>query len=134
MKIRTGLEGRKGRIELVPILDVIFQVLVFFMYSTLFSTSQRSVDIRLPEGKGDTIKTALTIVIDRNDRISLGEKSLTLETAAGEVAAALAVLPSGTPVVIRADREARLGTGVSLLSRLHEVGITSLSFETDGSS
>ncbi|HOV64959.1 MAG TPA: biopolymer transporter ExbD [Spirochaetia bacterium] len=134
MKIRTGLEGRKGRIELVPLLDVIFQVLVFFMYSTLFSTSQRSVDIRLPEGKGDTIKTALTIVIDRNDRISLGEKSLTLETAAGEVAAALAVLPSGTPVVIRADREARLGTGVSLLSRLHEVGITSLSFETDGSS
>jgi len=134
MKIRTGLEGRKGRIELVPLLDVIFQVLVFFMYSTLFSTSQRSVDIRLPEGKGDTIKTALTIVIDRNDRISLGEKSLTLETAAGEVAAALAVLPSGTPVVIRADREARLGTGVSLLSRLHEVGITSLSFETDCSS
>lgn len=134
MKIRTGLEGRKGRIELIPLLDVIFQVLVFFMYSTLFSTSQRSVDIRLPEGMGVAVKTALTIVIDRNDRISLDGKPLTLETAGGEVAAALEGLPSGTPVVIRADREARLGTGVSLLSRLHEVGITSLSFETDGSS
>ena len=50
MKITTGLEGRKGRIELIPLLDVIFQVLVFFMYSTLFMTSEKSFDIALPKG------------------------------------------------------------------------------------
>lgn len=132
MKILTGLEGRRGRIELIPLLDVIFQVLVFFMYSTLFMTSQHSVDIRLPDGKGEAAKKALTIVIDRDDRISLDGKSLSLETAAREVSAALAFLPLDTPVVIRADRDARLGTGVSLLSKLREAGIASLSFETDG--
>lgn len=48
MKINIG-ERKKGRIELVPLLDCFFLVLVFFIYSMLSMAVHRSLPIALPK-------------------------------------------------------------------------------------
>ena len=101
---------RKGvRLELTPLLDVMFLVLVFFIYSIFDMTMHRGVKVDLPGAKG---------VEEKGDRV------------------VVTILPDDTlqldGVPLSRDRSASLGTGVSLLAELKARGITRVSFQVSG--
>jgi len=131
MKISTGLENKKARIELIPLLDVMFLVLVFFIYSILTMTAQRSIGIDLPKAEGQERGKAVTVLIDREHRMSLDGRPLASSEVPGAVKSALSTLPAGSPVIIRADRRADLGVCIELLAALRDSGMDSVYFETE---
>ena len=63
MNLSTGYEGRRARIEIVPLIDVVFLLLVFFIYAMLSMTVYRGVRVRLPAGSGD-VEEMKTVVIN----------------------------------------------------------------------
>ncbi|MCA1809797.1 MAG: ExbD/TolR family protein, partial [Kiritimatiellia bacterium] len=54
MKLSTGYETRKARVEMLPLIDVVFLLLVFFIYAMLSMVLHRGIKVALPEvGQAD---------------------------------------------------------------------------------
>ena len=53
MKIRHAREFRHGRIEIIPMIDVMFFLLVTFMLASLSMQSLNSVKVNLPQGSAE---------------------------------------------------------------------------------
>jgi biopolymer transport protein ExbD len=122
---RKALE--KARIEIIPMIDVIFFLLVFFMVSTLSMTLNRGLPVNLP--------TAATAQKERRDNVSLtvlqdgkmflNKEPITLQNMGQRVKAALASNPQ-LAVVINADGQVLHSTVVDILDELRQAGVSGL--------
>jgi biopolymer transport protein ExbD len=122
---RKALE--KARIEIIPMIDVIFFLLVFFMVSTLSMTLNRGLPVNLP--------TAATAQKERRDNVSLtvmqdgkmflNKEPITLQNMGQRVKAALASDPQ-LAVVINADGQVLHSTVVDILDELRQAGVSGL--------
>ena len=129
MRITTGYENRKARIELVNLIDIAFVILVFFIYAAISMTLSKGLKVALPAGVADAGKQqrSIRITLAADNTIRLDKEFCDLDTCVKKVAAASR---SGScAVLISGDRSADLGTGIELLSRLKEAGIASVAFE-----
>ncbi len=126
-----GEETRGARVEMTPIMDVVFLLLVFFVYAFLTMTVPRGVRVNLPRaagagGRGPSIQVVLTA----SDEILLdGRTPMALEAAVE--AAALRHRALGVPVVIRADREAHVGPALGLMSALRAQGVDKVTYQVE---
>lgn len=133
MRLSSGYEDRKGRIEIVPLIDIIFLLLVFFIYAMVRMTVERGVKVALPDGPGKVVagpKTTLVITITAANALFLEGRELPMDRILPEVAA-MARLQPGIPVLIKGDRASDLGVAVELIARLRDHGITQMSFLVD---
>ena len=122
---RKALE--KARIEIIPMIDVIFFLLVFFMVSTLSMTINRGLPVNLP--------TATTAQKERRDNVSLmvmqdgkmflNKEPITLQNMGQRVKAVLASDPQ-LAVVINADGQVLHSTVVEILDELRQAGVSGL--------
>jgi biopolymer transport protein ExbD len=67
---------KKARIEIIPMIDTIFFLLVFFMISTLSMSQYKGVPVNLPKaasGRQAPAESA-AITIDKDDRLFLDKK------------------------------------------------------------
>jgi biopolymer transport protein ExbD len=131
MQLSSGYEARRARIEIVPLIDVVFLLLVFFIYAMLSMTVYRGIQVDLPRAAGAAEEgEILVIALSAANVISIGGRVLAMEQAVAEV-----VQRSGTadlPVFVRGDRRADLGIAIELLARLKEAGLTSVAFQVEG--
>ena len=124
--------SRAVRLEMTPLMDVMFLVLVFFIYCVFDMTVHRGTKVDLPQSSG-ALEAGERIVIT-----ILPDDSLELNGVRRDKADILArisaLLRSGTefPVIVSGDRSSSLGTGISLLSNLKEAGVEHVSFQVDG--
>lgn len=49
MKLRSLRTQRQPRLMIIPMIDIIFFLLVFFMMSTLYMVEQRTIPVNLPQ-------------------------------------------------------------------------------------
>ena len=77
---RTG--RKKPRIDIVPMVDVMTFLIVFFMLFTTFRTNPAGLDIRLPRAETATAQQASTtvITIDKAGNVYLGDKRTSLDS------------------------------------------------------
>lgn len=127
---------RRGvRLEMTALLDVMFLVLVFFIYSIFDMTMHRGVKVDLPGAKGVEEKGERVVVtILPDDSLQLDGEALARPELLARVAALLAEAPEGEKpaVIVSGDRAASLGTGISLLAELKELGVARVSFQVSG--
>lgn len=127
---------RRGvRLEMTALLDVMFLVLVFFIYSIFDMTMHRGVKVDLPGAKGAEEKGERVVVtILPDDSLQLDGEALARPELLARVAALLAEAPEGEKpaVIVSGDRAASLGTGISLLAELKELGVARVSFQVSG--
>ena len=124
MKLRSGYETKKTRIEMLPLIDVVFLLLVFFIYAMLSMVVRHGMKVELPRS-GTTVQErnqTITLTISAENALFLDGKPIDLK----EVAAA--VLAQNKPVFIQGDRTADLGFALELLDLLKEAGIKEVSF------
>lgn len=124
----------KSRVEMTPLMDVVFLLLVFFIYAFMTMTVQRGVKVDLPKADG-TIEKARTIriVLTENDEFLLdGRTPMTAKAVIDAVRLRHETL--GLPVVISVDRQAHAGIALELLARLRAEGVTKITYQVDKSS
>ncbi len=128
MQLVSGYENRRARIEIVPLIDVVFLLLVFFIYAMLSMTVYRGLRVSLPSAAGETESMeTLIIAIGEDNTLWVNETPVSLPEA---VALAKARITDETqPVLISGDRRADLGVSIELLSALREAGVESVSFQ-----
>ena len=127
MRLRSGYEKRRARIEMVPLLDAVFLLLVFFVFAMLSMSVHRGIRVNLPSARGTRDRVeSFVLTIKADNRIVIESREVGMHDA---VAAASAACAAGTErVLIYGDKHANLGTAVELLSLLRQAGITHVSF------
>jgi biopolymer transport protein ExbD len=128
MRLSSGYEDRPFRIEIVPLIDVMFLMLVSFIYGTLSMTLYRGLRVNLPVGRGLTERMETVVIsIAQDNSLSVEGKPVTIEEAVRRAAERGAA--GGKPVLVSGDRYADLGVAVELLSRLRNASVESVSFQ-----
>jgi biopolymer transport protein ExbD len=117
----------KARIEIIPMIDVIFFLLVFFMIATLSMTINRGLPVNLPTAATSQkdLRENLNITLTHEGELFLNRESITLQDLSQQVKAALAVEPELT-VIMNADGEVRHSAVVSLMDELRLSGVSRL--------
>lgn len=117
-------------INLVPMLDVIFAILAFFIVSTLFLIPSEGLDISLPEALRAVSQTdeTLSLGIDeagnlqfQGNKIALENLVTTLETTRSE---------SQTQLLIQADAAVSHGQVVAVMDELRKIPDLKLAIAT----
>ena len=124
-------------INLTPLIDVVFLLLIFFMVTTTFTRETR-LQVNLPEAEAETQSTQserLEIVVSRDGSFALNGQRLVngkLET----LLRGLELESKGNlnlPVIIVADSEATHQSVVTAMDAIGQAGFTRLSIATQRS-
>jgi biopolymer transport protein ExbD len=130
MKFKTGYENRKARVEMLPLIDVVFLLLVFFIYAMISMVVHHGLKVDLPRAGHTQLdpRDYLNITITSDNRILLDQAETTLDTLPSLVEEQLRKTEADTPLFIEGDRAADLGIAVAILDRLQQAGIEKVSF------
>lgn len=130
MKFKTGYENRKARVEMLPLIDVVFLLLVFFIYAMLSMVLHHGLKVDLPKAGISQLDTRdyLNITITGDNRILFEETETSLEALLPLVTTALETKTPDTPIYIEGDRAADLGIAIEILDRIRSAGIEKVSF------
>jgi len=115
--------------EMTPLIDVVFLLIIFFMVSTVFVDFSRHLDINLPASKSSVIDEkpkTLEIEMTKDKKIFLAGKSTTLlglERALGK----LDIKSKKQNAVIRADKVLPYGEVIEVMGLLQKAGIPDIS-------
>ncbi len=122
MKLRKSRARRKGRIEIIPMIDVMFFLLATFMLASLALQNLHSLPVDLPRGQAQPLqaKTPVTLTVTRDGDLLLNETPVTLETLTSTLQGMLAGPDSN--VVVAADAAAPNGVVVQAMLRAREAG------------
>lgn len=120
-------ESHKARIEIIPMIDIIFFLLVFFMISTLSMTINRALPVNLPTAATSQkdLRENLHLTLTREGGLFLNKEAITLPQLGPQVKAALASEPELT-VILSADGEVHHSMVVAVMDELRTAGIAHL--------
>ena len=123
MKLRRSRQRRRGRIEIIPMIDVIFFLLATFMLASLSYQNLHSLPVNLPMGKTTPMqaKEPVTLTITKNNAIFLDGRPVTLDTITATLSP---MLNNGDKqVIVAADSAASHGTVTQAMIRAKSAGV-----------
>ena len=122
MKLRKSRQHRRGRIEIIPMIDVMFFLLVTFMLASLSMQNLHSLPVNLPQGRAAPLqpKTTVTLTVTSDSNIYLDKTPVTLDT----LASILKPLLEGQDlsVIVAADTTAPYGVTVNAMMQARAAG------------
>ncbi len=128
MKLRSGYETKKARVEMLPLIDVVFLLLVFFIYAMVSMVVHHGLKVDLPAAGTARLDTKdyISITIDADNQLYLNAEPTSAEGLPERVAQLRG--EADKPVFIDGDKQADLGLAIELLDNLKKVGIEEVSF------
>jgi biopolymer transport protein ExbD len=120
-------EGRKARIEIIPMIDTVFFLLVFFMMASLAMTVYRGMPVNLPTAASGqaTRDDKAAITLDREGRMYLNREPTTRDSLGGQLRTLLSANPN-LMVMINADGEVLHRRVVDVVDVARTAGISRL--------
>ena len=131
MKARRGLKPQTS-VNLVPMIDVVFQLVIFFMVSTTFKIVP-GIELDLPASKTaePVALTPLVLAIGDRDEIYVNERQVTIGTLGEAVRDNLGgESPDAHPVVIEGDAGVSYDLMIDVLDVLRVLGFQNMSLRT----
>jgi biopolymer transport protein ExbD len=109
-------------INIVPMIDVIFAILTFFIMSTLFLTRSQSLPVNLPKATTTQVQRSSTITVTLNSQgqIALNRQPVDLTTLEGRVSGLIAPNQEAV-VVLNADEQVHHGQVIAVMDRIRRV-------------
>lgn len=131
MRFRRSLKAH-AIVDLVPMIDVVFQLILFFLVSTTFAILP-GISLKLPESSSaePTAMTRLAVAVVSRDEVYLNKDRMTLEG----LDAALSRLSDAQradikSVTLEADREIPYGLTIEVLDLLRKNGFRGINLHT----
>ena len=117
---------------MMSLMDVMFLVLVFFIYCIFDMAVHKGLKVELPNAAGaDEKGERIVVTILADDTMQLNGMPMSREEIVSRVRDLNAV-KMNLPVLISGDRKSSLGVGIELLSALKAVGVEKASFQVRG--
>jgi biopolymer transport protein ExbD len=128
MKFKRGVFIEKGQLDVAPLIDVIFLLLIFFMLTSSF-IFQPGIKVNLPKAITSEIiqMENLILVIDKNNKVYVEDRIMTGE----ELRSMLHIArQKSQPILIKADRRASLGEVVRIWDLCRQENIEKVNIAT----
>jgi len=128
-KGRLELEHGLKQIDIAPLIDIIFQLLIFFMLTSSFVV-QPGIKVKLPKAvTSEAVKFEnIEIIVSAENVVYLNGKVVTT----GELKKMLKqIAKRGQAILIKSDRRAALGRVVEIWDMCREAGIKQLNIATN---
>jgi biopolymer transport protein ExbD len=125
---------KRARIEIIPMIDVIFFLLVFFMVSSLAMTKINSMPVALPKtaSNPEAIKQNVILTIKRDGSIFLNKTPVQLNTLGQSLAYEMHDNPQDV-VVVNADEGVNYGIVVGAMDAARKIGVRKFALATEAS-
>ncbi|HKD68778.1 MAG TPA: biopolymer transporter ExbD [Candidatus Binataceae bacterium] len=123
MKLRRSRTYRKGRIEIIPMIDVMFFLVVTFMLASLAMQNLNSLAVNLPKGEAESLKhkEPVTLTVTQDKKLFLDKTPVTLDTLALTLKRMLTGAEPG--LVVNADTAAPEGIVVEAMLAARRAGV-----------
>ena len=117
---------------MTSLMDVMFLVLVFFIYCIFDMAVHKGLKVDLPNAAGaDEKGERIVVTIRADDTMQLNGMPMSREEVVSRVRE-LNKVKMNLPVLISGDRRSSLGVGIELLSALKAAGVEKASFQVSG--
>ncbi len=122
MKLRRLRQPKRGRIEIIPMIDVMFFLLATFMLASLTQQHLDSLKVNLPRGAAEAMpkKAPVTLSVTPAGKLFLDETAVTLGSLGPTLKTRLN--PADPSVVVAADDAAPNGVIVQAMLKAREAG------------
>lgn len=124
MKINLHSPIEEVQVQIIPLIDVIFCILTFFLLAALQFTRQQAINVDLPRavtGTTPQIRDTLIVTIDSVGQIYVEQEPVTQGQMYQKLQAYRSTNPSGM-MVLNASRTSSYNDVVQVLDRMREVG------------
>ena len=124
----THRPEKRARIEIIPLIDCMFLLLVFFIYSMLSMTIHRGIQVNLPASETGQVdrRNYISISITRDQRIFLNRQETPLSSLFGYLRREKENHPD-RPVFINADRSVPYQMIIDVLDKVRAAGLQKVS-------
>lgn len=121
MNIPDDLDGSPA-INIVPMIDVIFAILTFFIMASLFLSRSEGLPVNLPNAATaqSQQQSRITVTIDATGQVSLNREPIALDALADDVRTLMGAQSSAL-VVINADTKVEHGQVIAVMDTLRTV-------------
>ncbi|MBC2744430.1 MAG: biopolymer transporter ExbD [Desulfosarcina sp.] len=131
MKVDLG-NHRKARIDMLPLIDIVFLLLVFFIYAMLSMAVHHALPVALPVSSTAPLdkQVTLSVTVDRNGAVFLDETPVEIEKLA-EILRVKAGSEKDPGVLLFADNSITYQTLYGVIDQIKMAGISRLSLECE---
>jgi len=130
LKVNLGtLEDQQARIEMLPLLDVVFLLLVFFIYAMISLRSYTRIPVALPASSAvqdKELKKPLIITLDEKNAVFFEGDAVSVKDLLPLIKQAIRFSPR--PIIIDGDQASSLGAVVEIMDLLRAAQVQEVSF------
>ena len=132
MEIPSPRSALRARIEIIPLIDIIFFLLATFVMVSLSMVKSKGLPVNLPgaaSGEAQNRDGFTTITVTADNALLFNKQPITV----ADLAASLQKLKAENAdpkISINGDEDSRLGMTIRVLDEARKCGITKVSFET----
>lgn len=128
MRFKRHLKIEKGMLDLTPLVNVFFLLLIFFVFTSSF-IFQPGIKVNLPKAVTSEVapQENVVIIIAKDDKIYLSDREITED----ELLSSLRIIAKEkTPLLIKADSRSSLGRIVEIWDMCRREGISQVNIAT----
>ena len=133
MKFRETISQQGAELELAPMIDVVFLLLIFFIVTWQFARFERDMDISVPaaEEAEDTDRQAGEIIVNvrENGTIVLNGREVSPDELLSKLRAISEAYPDQA-VILRGSSDANFQAIINVLDEIKKAGIWNVAFAT----
>jgi len=132
MKLRERRIVENPRLMIIPMIDIMFFLLVFFMMSTMFMVEQKVLPVVLPSASAAELDTQRTtpVTVMADGTLWIGEEAVPLILLETRVRSEM-MKDKEARFVLRADRSVAYGKVVDVMNSLRKLGVQRLTVAVD---
>lgn len=130
MKIGTPLPHKKARIEIIPLIDIMFFLLASFMMASLSMIRLQSIKVDLPtatQARRDLKPDILNLAVDKLGDVYIEKERKTLAEAFSYISNKFQA-NTNLPVYISGDKDASHGAVIAVLDMVRRAGVQKVAF------
>ena len=132
MKLVSPLPHKRGRLEIIPLIDIMFFLLAAFMVVSIGKIHVKSLKVSLPTdvpaAQKETKEDFVDISVSETGQVQLDKQAIASKAALLAQLQALYAKNKDQKFLLSADKEARHGDVVEVLGSLRSVGFQKVGF------
>lgn len=133
MKLRDVRSHKVPELNIIPMIDIMFFLLVFFMLSTMYMVDLKTIPVKLPQAQNASTDTSTTfaVTMKADGSVYLGDAQTDINSLVMQARMEQKSNPNFA-VVIRAEKELEYGRVIELVDKLKGAGVSRFGLATDG--
>ncbi len=132
MKIPSPVVRRRVRIEIIPLIDIVFFLLATFVMVSLSMVKNQGISVNLPTAATSTkqeIEKIVTISVNEQGDIYLDKEKVSFEQMSAQLKR-LKASEADLKILINGDEKAHFGKAINILDEVRQLGISKVAVRT----